>query len=113
MVPPTIVPVPTPTRPVELIEKPLVAVPKYPAVARMSPVIVAPVAVNKPLASMMALPPMFIVEAVMVAPVTEPENTAAPVDALIEKVAVPPLLKPARPAELRTTRAPLVADAPE
>jgi len=61
---------------------------------------------------------MFKSEPVMVAPVTLPENTAAPVEALIEKVAPFPgpvldELKPAKPAELRTTRAPVVADAPE
>ena len=77
------------------------------------PVTVAPVAVKYPLASIMALPLMFRVPPVMVEPVTLPEKTAAPVDALMEKVAVPPELKPAKPAELRTTRAPLVADAPE
>ena len=80
------------------------------------PVIVAPVAVKNPLASMMALPPMLSVPPVMVAPVTSPANTAAPVDALIEKVAVstpPTVLKPARPVELRTTRGPLDADEPE
>jgi hypothetical protein len=48
----------------------------------------------------------------MVEPVTEPENTAAPVVALIEKV-VPLELKPASPVEFRTTRAPELEDEPE
>ncbi len=77
------------------------------------PVMVAPVAVKKPEELMMALPPMLSVPPVIVEPVTEPEKTAAPVEALIEKVAEPPELKPARPAEFITTRAPELGDAPE
>ena len=107
----------TPTSPSSDIDQPLAAVPKYPAVARISPVSVTSVPVSKPLPSMIVLPAMFIVPPVIVAPVVMfPLKTASPVEALIEKVAVSTpatVLKPARPVEFKTTLGPDDADAPE
>ena len=61
----------------------------------------------------MALPPIFIVEAVIVEPVMLPLNTAAPVEAVTENVAFPLESYPAIPAEFITTRAPDEDDDPE
>jgi hypothetical protein len=84
-----------------------------PDVAVMLPVSVTPVAVKLPLELMMQLPAILRVPPVIAEPVTDPEKTAAPVEALIENVAAPPESNPASPAEFITTRAPDDADAPE